>query len=276
VMRALLGRSPRGTVGGLLKTAAMAALTTAVGLPGVGGSARMLAGRVAGRAAAGALGRGGKGRSATRSRVPATSARVARPIPRTTGPRRAPGPAGGGSPGWVGARLRFGTAHGRPGPGGQLALFPLPNGSPDPAAPATFAAPVSAPAEPPVTSGPGWRQGGLFPAHAPGPVPRGRQDPLFRLPANRRVPRPAPLPAPATARGASATAPGPRVVQPGLFPRSGRLPEPPAPRPAGAAPRAASGPPASPAMPAARLVPVRLAAPSPPSRARSTRRRGGA
>jgi hypothetical protein len=286
VMRALLGRSPRGTVSGLLKTAAVAALTTAVGLPGVGGSARMLAGRVAGRAAAGALGRGGAGgRAATRAGRATSPARVARPVPRAAGAggaRRVVARASGSSaPG-----LRFGTAHGRPGPGGQLALFSLPPGAPDPNAPGASSTPVPVGAEPSsgaaVTSGPGWRQGSLFPAHAPGPVPRGRQDPLFRIPANRRVQRPSPAPAgpvPGAIAPSGAGARRPLVVQPGLFPRTGRIHETPTPRPAGAAPRAASSlPPVPPAAPTARLVPVRLAAPPPPARARqsrTSRRTGG-
>jgi hypothetical protein len=287
VLRALLGRSPRGAVSGLLKTAALAALTTAVGLPGVGGSARMLAGRMAGRAAAGALGRGGvRGRAPARAGRAAPMARVARPAARAAGVAKSPGASARAS-GSPGPRLRFGTAHGRPGPGGQLALFGLPPGVPDPTVSAPAATLPSVPAEPPsappVTSGPGWRQGGLFSAHAPGPVPRGRQNPLFRLPSERRVPRSAPpaaAPSPGAASAASAGSSGRvRVVQPGLFPRSGRLSDPPAPRLIGTALRAAaSAPPVPPAPLVGRMVPVRLAAAPPPSRAaraRAIRRTGG-
>ncbi|MBS2967127.1 hypothetical protein KGA66_29115, partial [Actinocrinis puniceicyclus] len=49
VLRVALGRQPRSAVAGILKTAAAAAIGTAIGVPGAG-SARMLAGRLAGRA----------------------------------------------------------------------------------------------------------------------------------------------------------------------------------------------------------------------------------
>lgn len=335
VLRVALGRQPRSTVSGILKTAAAAAVGTALGVPGAG-SARMLAGRLAGRALRSRLGPGGGSGGLGRGAI--------RPGPRPPrGPRPTP-PRSGTSAAGRTRRPNFGGARGRPGPGGQLPLFPLPPGtrttpagttpgaagsaaatsaagsggslsggavpSPMPGwiQPALFPAAPSgpvgrgrqlplfplppgarrtgntAPAPPPSppTSGPGWRQQALFPPsgrvpESPPPVGsvRARQQPLFRLPAERRV-APAPIPAPPPApRGPAASV----YRQLPLFPR--HLPAPPATPPAAAplmpgAPRAQTPPP-----PVPRTVPVRLPGPAPAAMkaakkpATRTRRKGG-
>jgi hypothetical protein len=103
VLRMVLGRAPRSSVMGLIRTAATAAIGTAIGVPGAG-SARMLAARFGGRAVATGLG--------------------------STPP---PGAAGGGRrPVWANPirhAPRFGTAHGRPTASGQGVLFPIPKGA---------------------------------------------------------------------------------------------------------------------------------------------------
>jgi hypothetical protein len=103
VMRMALGRAPRSTVMGLVRTAAMAAVGTAIGVPGAT-SVRGFAGRLGGRAAASGLGSAPPPGTGSSGRRPAW----ARPI------RHAP---------------RFGTAHGRATAGGQGVLFPIPKGA---------------------------------------------------------------------------------------------------------------------------------------------------
>lgn len=300
VMRTVLGRAPRSTAMGLVRTAAMAALGTAVGVPGAT-SARALAGRVAGRAVSGGLGSGPPSAGSARPGRPGTAraARAARPARAKFGTAHGrPGPGGQGvlfplppgsrterataqaaaaepipqapatsGPGWVQPPLfpdpaRFGTAHGRPGPGGQGALFPIPTGARRAQQPAPE--PVAEP-DRTVRRGPGWVQPPLFPAAAPGPI-RARRQALFPLPPGAKQPRP--TPAPGSAAGAAqAAAPrprtGPRTVQPGLFPRSGLIAPPPVARPVGTAPSTAGRVPQAPPNPVARVVPVRLAAPPP-------------
>jgi hypothetical protein len=229
VLRVALGRQPRTGAMGMLKTAAAAAIGTAIGVPGVT-SARMLAGRGTGRMlrgmGPGPGGSGGMGGGATPGGGPGP--RVPRGL-RPTAPR--PGTATR-RPG----RPNFGAARGRPEPGGQMPLFPLPAGAraPRPSAgagpthsrggPVSVAPPSGAMPAPM----PGWVQPALFPTTASGPVGRGRQLPLFPV-------------APGARRSATAGAPtGPEspVSAPtaaarwraqALFPPSGRLPEPPPP-----------------------------------------------
>jgi hypothetical protein len=103
VMRMALGRAPRSTAMGLLRTAATAAVGTAIGVPGAT-SVRGFAARLGGRAAAARLG--------------------TTPPPGTGGPGRRPS--------WarpIRHSPRFGTAHGRPTAGGQGVLFPIPKGA---------------------------------------------------------------------------------------------------------------------------------------------------
>jgi hypothetical protein len=103
VLRMALGRAPRGAVMGLLRTAATAAVGTAIGVPGAT-SVRGFAARLGGRAVATGLGSTPPPGTGSPGRRPAW----ARPI------RHAP---------------RFGTAHGRPTTGGQGVLFPIPKGA---------------------------------------------------------------------------------------------------------------------------------------------------
>ena len=103
VLRMALGRTPRSTAMGLLRTAATAAVGTAIGVPGAT-SVRGFAARLGGRAAAAGLGTTPPPGAGSPGRRP----NWARPI------RHAP---------------RFGTAHGRPTAGGQGVLFPIPNGA---------------------------------------------------------------------------------------------------------------------------------------------------
>lgn len=255
VMRMILGRAPRSTAMGLLRTAAMAAIGTAIGVPGAG-SARMIAGRLAGKTASRYLGSGMPGlRSARAVRAPKTQ--------RATRTRA--------------VRPNFGTAHGRPGPGGQGALFPLPPGARTTPATASITPTTPNPQAPGGTSGPGWVQPPLFPAASPGPI-RGRQQALFPIPTGAKRPRQnsprPPVATPATAPNpvaAPTTRSGPRPVQPGLFPRSGIIAPPPVPRPVGTAPSAAGRIPQAPTDPVARVVPVRMAAAPPPVRKRGRR-----
>jgi hypothetical protein len=229
VLRVALGRQPRTGAMALLKTAAAAAIGTAIGVPGVT-SARTLAGRVTGRALRGHLGPGGAG-GATGSGGTG---------PRTPGGPRPPHPLRPGTAARRPGRPNFGAARGRPTRGGQLPLFPLPPGArhqpagaanPAPTSPGSVS-PGSSAGSPPLGGGmpapmPGWVQPALFPATGPGPIGRGRQLPLFRVPPGARVPRnpasPAPEPAPA------APAPDPGWRQQALFPAMGRLPAPPPP-----------------------------------------------
>ena len=314
VLRAMIGARPGSTAVGMLKTAALAAIGTAVGLPGTG-SSRMLAGRLASKA----VGRPGAG----------------------SGPAY---PGRGPRPSWTSpVAPRFGSAHGRTAAGGQGVLFPIPKGArltraqadrrtaqrqgrlrggwsaptatgarprfqqlalftrsgqiPEPyhvpeasrgprqqalfPIPEGAGAPRTLPPEQPPTppeqgaaprSGPGWIQPALFPKSPPAPLTRGRQHALFPIPPGARTPRPArqqPVPPAAIPASAALAAPRVRAVQPGLFPRSGVIPDPPTPRPVGKAPSVAPAParavqqPA--AAPVARLVPVRLAAAAPPA-----------
>ena len=310
VMRMLLGRAPRSTAMSLLRTAAVAAVGTAIGVPGIG-STRMLASRLVGKAASSRLGTGpaqirsvGQVRLARPPRVGAAKPNFGtahgRPtasgqgvlFPLPPGARTKPTavsvppdsssePASAASAGWVQAPLfadpdRFGSAHGRPGPGGQKALFPIPHGARRPAR--ASGSPASAPAaglEHAPDSGRGWVQPGLFPAAAPGPI-WGRQPALFPVPDGTQRARPTARPAP-TPKPIPAASPGPRFVQPGLFPPDGRLPAPPVPRSAGTAPRVAGRVPPAPPEPVARMVPVRMTAPAPPGRGRKRGRpKGGA
>jgi hypothetical protein len=222
VLRVALGRQPRTGAMGLLKTAAAAAIGTAIGVPGVT-STRMLAGRMAGRALRGRLGPGGG---------------AGGPTTGTGGgpqPPRGPRPAAPARP----ARPKFGTAKGRPGPGGQLPLFPLPPGArtapagtassgasgPSPATVGPSSAPVSTGVMP--SPMPGWVQPALFPATPSGPIGRGRQLTLFPIPPGVRTPRAF---APAASEPAHANPPSdPGWAQPALFPPNGRLPQPPPP-----------------------------------------------
>jgi hypothetical protein len=229
VLRVALGRQPRTGAMSLLKTAAAAAIGTAIGVPGVT-SARTLAGRVTGRALRGHLGPGGGagGANPTGGTGPRTPAGPRPPRPPRPG-AAAPGPG----------RPNFGATRGRPAPGGQLPLFPLPRGArQQPAGAANFAAtgagsPLAASANGASAAGampspmPGPVQPALFPATAPGPVGRGRQLALFPLPPGARVPR-SPAPAPAEPASAAPTS-GPGWRMQALFPPSGRLPEPPPP-----------------------------------------------
>lgn len=99
VLRMALRRAPRMGAMGLIRTAAVAAIGTAIGAPGAG-SARALAGRLTGRAVSSSIG---------------TPPAGPRPGPRPSWTRRiAP---------------NFGTAHGRPAAGGQGVLFPIPKGT---------------------------------------------------------------------------------------------------------------------------------------------------
>ena len=174
-------------------------------------------------------------------------------------------------PGWVQPPLFPTTPTGPVGRGRQLPLFPLPPGSRRPA-PRSPAGPPE-PATPTATTGPGWRAQALFPPNGrlPQPAPplntvRARQIPLFRVPADRRVPRAAPPPPPLAGRTSSA----PPYRQLPLFPRTA-----PRPRPASAA--ASSAGPGSPTAitptPVPRVVEVRLPgpAPRPPRPAKNTR-----
>ena len=170
VMRMVLGRAPRSTAMGLLRTAAMAALGAAVGVPGVG-SARMLAGRVAGRAAASRLGAipfGPRSMRSARLMTPRTA--------RVSAPRTRPD---------------FGTAHGRRERDGQGVLFPLPPGSRRARVSEQVPSGRTTSEEAPPTSGPGWYQPPLVPrpAEKPGPLTSGRQLELFDLPEGSRLTR---------------------------------------------------------------------------------------
>ncbi len=226
VLRVALGRQPRTGAMSLLKTAAAAAIGTAIGVPGVT-SARALAGRMTGRALRGHLGPGGGTSGATGSSGTG---------PRTPGGPRPPRPLRPGAAARGPGRPNFGAARGRPGPGGQLPLFPLPPGTrtrQPPASPAPGATAAALPSAGAAAGGgmpapmPGWVQPALFPATAPGPVGRGRQLPLFPLPRGARVPR-SPVPA-ASEPAPAAPSSGPGWRQQALFPPTGRLPAPPPP-----------------------------------------------
>lgn len=171
VLRMVLGRAPRMGVIGLVRTAAVAAIGTAIGAPGAG-SVRMLAGRLTGRAVSSAVG------------TP------------PTGPRPGPRPA------WS-RRIapNFGSAHGRPAAGGQGVLFPIPKGARLTAeqvrrraairtghARGGWRNPPPAPVQGPRIQQPALfdRDGNITPAaspsQAPSPAPRARQDALFPIP----------------------------------------------------------------------------------------------
>jgi hypothetical protein len=212
VLRVALGRQPRTGAMGMLKTAAAAAIGTAIGVPGVT-SARTLAGRVTGRALRGHLGPGGAGGA---NPTGGTG-------PRTPGGPRPPHPSRPGAPAPRTGRANFGAARGRPTRGGQLPLFPLPPGARrQPAGAGTFAAtgsgsPSAAPSSGSPAAGgampspmPGPVQPALFPATSPGPVGRGRQMPLFPIPPGARVPR-NPTPGAAPSAGTPAPAPARRA-----------------------------------------------------------------
>ena len=230
VLRVALGRQPRTGAMGLLKTAAAAAIGTAIGVPGVT-SARALAGRMTGRALRAHLGpgsgaSGATGAGGTSPRTPGGPRPPRPPRPSTAAPRT--------------GRPNVGTARGRPTRGGQLPLFPLPPGARQQPASAANRAATGAGSPPAAPSGrsaaaggampspmPGWVQPPLFPATPSGRVGRGRQLPLFPIPPGARAPR---NPAPgASAPGAGTPSSGPGWRQPALFPPSGRLPEPPPP-----------------------------------------------
>jgi len=215
VLRIALGRQPRTGAMGLLKTAAAAAIGTAIGVPGVT-STRMLAGRMAGRALRARLGPGGGAGG------PTTGAGGG---PRTP---RGPQPVTPARP----ARPNFGAARGRPGPGGQLPLFPLPPGArqqppmqPNP--------PHTGPGAPPAGPGgmpspmPGWVQPTLFSTAPPMPPGPGRQLVLFPAARARRA-TPSPAPSATAQAAAPPTTSSPGWRQPALFPPDGRLPQPPA------------------------------------------------
>ena len=226
VLRVALGRQPRTGAMGLLKTAAAAAIGTAIGVPGVT-STRALTGRMTGRALRGHLGpgSGAGGTNPTGGTGPRTPSGPRPPRPGAAAPR--PG------------RPNFGAARGRPSPGGQYPLFPLPPGArQQPASAANPAAagtgsPLAAPANGASAAGampspmPGPVQPALFPATAPGPVGRGRTLALFPVPPGARVPR-SPAPAPTESAPVAPTS-GPGWRMQALFPPSGRLPEQPPP-----------------------------------------------
>ena len=231
VLRVALGRQPRTGALGMLKSAAAAAVGTAIGVPGVT-SARALAGRMAGRTLRSRLGPGGAGGGANPGGGPGPRAPRG---PRPTPPR--PGRAGAARA----ARPTFGAARGRPGPGGQLPLFPLPPGSrtapsnPAPGPP-TGATPAPASGSTGASPGgvmpspmPGWVQPPLFPTTPTGPVGRGRQLPLFPLPPGSRRPAPPSPAGPPKPPAPAATAARQVRRQQALFPPSGRLPQPPPP-----------------------------------------------
>ena len=314
VMRMVLGRSPRSSTMGLVRAAATAAIGTAIGVPGVT-SARSLAGRLAGKASSASLTTIPPGPRPKAPRPPrAARVKAARPNygsahgrparggqgvlftpPSGARVRRPPAPGGPVEPAETGASPTSGPGwiqpalfpKSEPGPltrGSQLALFPLPHEArtPRPVAPAQ--AVEGHEPSPSPTSGPGWIQPALFPRTEPGPLTRGRQLALFPLPHGARTPRlAAPRPVPRTASPVSLPSATPRLraVQPGLFPRTGVVPDPPVPRPVGKAPSVAPAPAPAPARaavrpaaaPVARLVPVRLAAPAPPAGTRARRER---
>jgi hypothetical protein len=230
VLRVALGRQPRTGAMSLLKTAAAAAIGTAIGVPGVT-STRTLAGRVTGRALRGHLGPGGGAGGATGSGGTG---------PRTPGGPRPPRPPRPGTATPRPGRPNFGAARGRPTRGGQLPLFPLPPGArhqpagvANPALPSPGSAPAGPSAGSPQSGGgmpspmPGWVQPALFPTIAPGPIGRGRQLPLFPIPPGARVPRSPVSAAPEPPPAALTSGPGWR--QQALFPPTGRAPAPPPP-----------------------------------------------
>jgi hypothetical protein len=197
VMRSVLGRAPRSTAMGLLRTAALAAIGTAAGVPGIG-STRMLAGRLASKAVA----RPGAG-------------------PGPTSPGRGPRPA------WTRpVAPRFGSAHGRPAAGGQGVLFPIPKGARLTRAQADkrtagrtgqLRGGWSAPAE--TAARPRSQQLALFgrsgqipePWRAPEGLSGPRQPALFPLPDGAQAPRtlaPAQPPDPREASNAATSGPG--------------------------------------------------------------------
>jgi hypothetical protein len=179
VLRMALGRAPRMGAMGLIRTAAVAAIGTAIGAPGAG-SARALAGRLTGRAVSSSIG---------------TSPTGPRPGPRPSWTRRIP--------------PNFGTAHGRPTAGGQGVLFPIPKGARLSAEQVRRRAAIRSGqarggwrTAPPVSAtGPRSEQPALFdragnitPAADPRRqesrrTPRARQDALFRIPEGARLTR---------------------------------------------------------------------------------------
>jgi hypothetical protein len=178
VLRMVLGRAPRAGVMGLVRTAAVAAIGTAIGAPGAG-SVRMLTGRITGRAVSSTLGA-----------PPAAP----RPGPRPSWTRRIP--------------PNFGTAHGRPAAGGQGVLFPIPKGTRLTAEQVRRRAAIRTGHArggwhnpPPVSANRGrFEQPTLFdrdgyitsaasPEQAPGRTPRARQDALFPIPEGARLTR---------------------------------------------------------------------------------------
>jgi len=204
VMRGVLGRAPRSTAMGLLRTAALAAIGTAAGVPGIG-STRTLAGRLAGRAVA----RPGAG-------------------PGPTYPGRGPRPA------WTRpVAPNFGSAHGRPAAGGQGVLFSIPKGARLTRAQAERRAAGrtgqlrggwSALAE--TAARPRSGQLALFsrsgqipePWRAPEGASGPRQPALFPLPDGAQPPRtPAPAQAPEPREASNAATSGPGWIQPPLF-----------------------------------------------------------
>lgn len=258
VLRVALGRQPRSGALGMLKSAAAAALGTAIGVPGIT-STRMLAVRFAGRSLRGRTGPGPGGGSAGGGGSPGGG-----PGPRAPrGPRpTAPRPGRGGAA--RAARPPSGATRGRPAPGSHPPLVPLPSGShPAPANPAPGPAPGMPPA--PALGSAGAASNSVMPSPTPGSVQppqsppplgsvRARQVPLFRVPADRRVPHAAPPPPPPA--GTTWRAPSYRQLP--LFPRT-----PPRPHPApAAAPSAGPGStPVASSVPVPRVVPVRLPGP---------------
>jgi hypothetical protein len=182
VLRMVLGRAPRSSVMGLIRTAATAAIGTAIGVPGAG-SARVLAARFGGRAVATGLG--------------------STPPPGATG--------GGRRPAWANPirhAPRFGTAHGRPTASGQGVLFPIPKGARLTAEQVRSRAAIRSgharggwptPA-PKAAKRPRFQQPTLFdrdgnitsaanPQQAPRRVSRQRQEALFPIPEGARLTR---------------------------------------------------------------------------------------
>jgi hypothetical protein len=171
VLRVALGRAPRTGAMGLVRTAAMAAIGTAIGAPGAS-SARTLVGRLTGRAVTASIG--------TATARPGTG-------PRASWPRPIP--------------PNFGTAHGRPATGGQGVLFPIPKGARLTAQQVRRRAAIRTghakggwrPPPPAAAKRPRFQQPSLFdrdghitlaatPGQGPRPARRARQEALFPIP----------------------------------------------------------------------------------------------
>ena len=256
VLRVALGRQPRTGALGMLKSAAAAALGTAIGVPGIA-STRMLAGRFAGRMLRGRSGPGPGGGSAGSGGNPGGGPGPKAPRgPRPTPPR--PGRGGAARA----ARPPSGATRGRPVPSSHPPLSLLPPGSQNtPANPAPGPAPGTPPA--PASGSAGAAPSSVTPSQVPGSVQppqsppalgsmRARQMPLFRVPANQRAQRTTPPPS----AGTTWSAPSHRQLP--LFPRT-----PPRPRPASAPSATPGSTPVASSMPVPRVVPVRLPGPAP-------------